>query len=118
LVAAALQDVGEAHQVALDVGAGVRERVAHPGLGGQVDHPAGAHLGEEPRHGGAVGEVDALVAVARVPREARQARLLEGDVVVVVDHVEADDGLAPLEQALGDVVADEAGGAGDEVGHG
>mgnify|MGYP006137498085 CR=1 FL=1 len=34
-----LEDVDEAHQVAVDVGVRVRQRVAHSGLRGEVDHP-------------------------------------------------------------------------------
>ena len=37
--AAGLEDVGEAHEVALDVGARVLDGMAHAGLGGEVDHP-------------------------------------------------------------------------------
>ena len=39
---------------------------------------------------------------------------LQVDVVVLVEVVEPDDGVAAREQALCDVHADETGGAGDE----
>ena len=116
LVAAGLEHVGEADEVALDVGVRVGERVADARLGGQVDDALGAGGGRV--DGGRVGEVFADVAVAGVPGEPLEARLLEADVVVVVDDVEADDLVAAGEEALGDVVADEAGGAGDEDAHG
>ena len=44
-----------------------------------------------------------------------QAGLLEGGVVVVVENVEADDESALIEQTLSEVVADEAGDAGERI---
>ena len=47
LVTAALEDVEEPDHVRVDVGVRVRERVAHPGLCGQVDHAGGPVAPEE-----------------------------------------------------------------------
>jgi len=38
-VAAAFEDVDEAHQVAVDIGMRVLQRIAYAGLGGGVEHP-------------------------------------------------------------------------------
>src|SRR5690606_27797744 len=65
-------------------------------------------------HRRAVGQVGLHVGVARMVLEARQPRLLQGDVVVVVEVVEADDLVAARQQHLRDMTADEAGSAGDE----
>jgi len=46
VVAAGLEDVGKAYDVALDVGVGVCEGVAHTGLGCEVADAAGFVLGE------------------------------------------------------------------------
>ena len=46
--------------------------------------------------------------------QARQARLLQSHVVVVIEVVEPDDLVAPREQPLRRVRADEAGRAGHE----
>jgi len=48
--------------------------------------------------------------------EFRQIGAFAGGVVVVVEVVQPDDGIAPGQQRLGHVAADEAGGAGDEDG--
>jgi len=61
-----------------------------------------------------VGEVGAVVGEAGVGGEEPEARLLEDGVVVVLDVVEAVDGLAVAKEAVGDMKADEAGAAGDE----
>ncbi len=47
--------------------------------------------------------------------QLREARLLQRDVVVLVEVVEADDLVAARQQLLRDVGADEAGRAGDEI---
>ena len=49
--------------------------------------------------------------------ELLQPRELQVDVVVVVEVVEPDHGVAAREQALRDVHADETGGAGDQDFH-
>src|SRR5690606_41731390 len=63
-----------------------------------------------------VGEVDAVERERRVAPQPLEPRLLEPDVVVVVEVVDADDRVAALQQALGQVVADEPRGSRDQHG--
>jgi tRNA threonylcarbamoyladenosine modification (KEOPS) complex Cgi121 subunit len=49
-VAAALKHIHEAHQIAVDVGIGIEQRVAHPGLRRQVDHALETFVGKQRRH--------------------------------------------------------------------
>lgn len=75
--------------------------------------------GEESRNGVWIGEVGAheIVRSPGLPgvlRDEGEPCLLEGDVVVVVDDVAADDVIAAPEQPQRDVEADETGIAGDE----
>jgi hypothetical protein len=106
-----------AGDVARDVDVRVLGRVADAGLGRQVHHPVGAMAGEGLLHRGTVGQVGLHVGVARLVHEAGQARLLQVDVVVVVEAVEAHHLVPALQQAECDMAADEAGGAGDEDFH-
>ena len=53
-----------------------------------------------------------------MPPELRQAGLLQAGIVIAVQVVDADDGVAALEQSEAGVEADEAGGAGDQEFHG
>ena len=110
-MAAAFDDVQEADDVGLDVGVGVVRGVAHAGLGGEVDDALRSVGGEGVFDGVAVGEVGDDLGEAGAAFEAGEAGALEVDVVVVVEVVEADDFVAAVEQALGDVRADEAGGS-------
>ena len=117
MVPAALQDVGEAGEVGVHVGHGVLDGVAHPGLGGQIDHPLGL---VRPEGGGdalPVLDVQAQVGEAGMRQGAGQAGLLEAHVVIVVEVVDADDLVTPFEQAQGEGGTDEAGAAGDEYFH-
>ena len=117
-VPAGFEDVQEPDEVALDVGAGIRNRIAHAGLRGEVDHAVERLAGKQLAHGGFVFEAALDEGEARFLAQQRQARFLERRVVVVVDVVEADDGVAAREQRAGHVESDEAGGAGDEHVHG
>lgn len=117
MVAAALEDVEEAHEVALEVGPRVLDGVADASLSGEVHDEVEAVLGEQPLEQGGVGEVtadelEAPVAVGLA--EHRQARVLDAGVVVAVEVVEADDDVVGgLEQSLHQERPNEAGGAGD-----
>ena len=121
VMAAAFQDVGKTDDVAVDVGQRIGDRVAHPGLGGQVDdalRPVGGKGGFDVL---AVTEVNAQVCVVGVPGMvgvASQPRLLDGGVVVIVVVVDADDVVAPLQQTQDESGADESGSAGNEDFHG
>ena len=119
VVAAGLEDVVEPDEVALDVGVGVGDAVAHACLGGEVDDYGYVVVREDVLHGGLVGDggVDeGPVALQRF--YLLQAFILDVDIVVVGDAVNADylDVLDIMEQALDEVAADKAGGACDEDG--
>ena len=51
------------------------------------------------------------------PLQPRQPGLLQADVVVGIEVVQAQHALAAAQQGLGDMVADEPGGAGQQDGH-
>src|SRR6185369_2726253 len=91
------------------------------GLGGEVDDAVGAGFLLEQRReraGRRDVHLDEAERAAAEPRELSEPRLLERGIVVVVDVVDADDRLAAREKRAGHMHADEAGGAGDDEGHG
>ncbi len=94
------------------------DAVAHAGLGGQVDDGAGAGGGDGGLQGGVVFQHGLGGGELGVLAQQGVAGLLEAHVVVVGHAVVAVDGVALVEQQLGQVKADEAGGAGDEIAHG
>lgn len=119
VVAAGLENVVESDEVALDIGVGIGDAVAHACLGGQVDDFGYTVMREDVLHGCLVGDggVDeGPVALQRL--YLLQAFILDVDIIVVGDAVDADhlDVLDIMEQALYKVAADKAGGACDEDG--
>lgn len=117
VMAARLKDVVESDEVALDIGVGIGDAVAHACLGSQVDDYCYLVFGEDCLHGSLVsdGGVDeGPVALQRL--YLLQALILDVDIVVVGDAVDANhlDVLDFLEQALDKVAADKSGGACDE----
>ena len=119
VVAARLEDVVESDEVALDIGVGIGDAVAHACLGGEVDHYCYLVFGEDCLHGCLVGDggVDeSPVALQRF--YLLQTFILDVDIIVVGDAVDADhlDVLDIMKQALDEVAADKAGGACDEDG--
>mgnify|MGYP006904172913 CR=1 FL=1 len=79
-----------------------------------MQHARGAYALEQRAHGGAVRHVQALKRKARVWQQALQARLLQGHVVIGVKVVYTHHALAPRQQGLRAMHADEAGAAGDQ----
>jgi len=116
-VAAAFQNVAEAHQVGLDVRTRILERVAHARLCGQIDHVREALLLEQRVHGRVIGHVHVREGETGVGFKFLQAVLLELHIVVVVQAVQADDGVPGFQKAPGKMKADEPGRAGDENMH-
>jgi len=111
VVAAGLENVEEAHEVALHVGIRVRDGVAHTRLGSEVHHLVEFFLGKELVYGFLVGEVNAHKARTRERRAFEhlpegdfgkhasirrtetvfpQAPVLEAHIVIVVDVVKPD----------------------------
>src|SRR3990167_5201021 len=92
--------------------------MAHAGLGRQVDHALGPGVLKQLGHARAVGHVELHEAEAVKAGQLLQACGLERYVLVVVEVVQANDPVAPLQQAQAGVHADEASGTGDEPGDG
>jgi hypothetical protein len=130
VVAAAFQNVKEAHDVTLGINVGVVNGIAYAGLGCEVDDSVEVSLGEDLFNYGAVGyvcfdelECASIRLVAATGRsymglDSLQSGLFEVDVVVVAEVVQADDGVSAFEQGKANVAADETGCACDQDFHG
>lgn len=98
VVPAALEHMQEAGDVALDIDVRIGRRIADPGLGGEIDHPLRPVRGEGLFHRRPVAEVDGQLGVVRMVDRPGQPSPLEGRIIVVVEAVDADDRVAPLQQ--------------------
>lgn len=118
VVAAGLEHVEEADEVALEVGTRILDGVADARLCGEVHHYIEAVLGEQALDEGGVAQVAAHEGEAAVRvglGQHAQAGVLDAGVVIAVEVVEANDGIIGLlEQLLDEERADEAGRSGDE----
>ena len=115
MVAHALQDVQEARDVRVDVGVRVHQRIAHARLRRQVHHAV--ELLRRRRGPASPRGRRCRCAGRRIPAarsSCAEPRLLQRDVVVVVEVVDARDPVAPRQQPSRQVEADEPGRAGDE----
>ena len=65
-MAARFKEVRESDEIGVDIGAGIFERVANAGLGGEMDHLGGPVRLEQPVPRVGVGEVQALEAEQRL----------------------------------------------------
>ena len=114
-VPARLQDVVESDDVALDVRVGIGDAVPDPCLGSQVDHDGRTKVPEYAIHGIPVrdGLAEEGEPVPVFPQPVKTL-VLEPDVVVVGDAVDADDAAvrAVVKQSFDEVRADKAGGTG------
>src|SRR5690606_19083387 len=114
---AALEHVAEADEIGIDVRRRVLDGMTHPRLRGEVHHRVEALTGEQLLHRRPVGDVQFLENETVATLEARQASLLQADIVVVVEIVYPVHLVAPFDQAQGQRGADEARRAGDQYSH-
>jgi hypothetical protein len=110
VVAAPLEHGHRAGDVAVDVGERGLNAVAHAGLRAEVDDSLELLAGEQLRHSVSVGEVELDELEPSVALEHLEPRVLQREVVVLVEVVEADDLVAALEQQLRRMISDESSG--------
>jgi len=93
---------------------GIHQGVADSGLGGQVHNLAELTLRKQPCHRFPVCQVAPDKAEAVTTFQLFQTRLLQGHIIIVVQVVESDDLVAPLQQPAGQVKADKTCSAGNK----
>jgi hypothetical protein len=92
--------------------------IADGGHRGVVGAGRGLVLLEQEQEEVGVAEVAFDEGETGVADQVAEVAVLVREGVIVVEVVEADDGIAAVEQGLGESAADEPGGAGEEDGHG
>src|SRR6266480_4622485 len=105
---AAFENVQKTDDVAIDVRVGILERIAHAGLSRQMNDAIGRFALEDIFHSSLVGNVDLDEAETVALNQPLQSRLLQGNVVVVVEVVQPPNTVAAREQSLRDMHPDES----------
>lgn len=117
MMAARLQDIVKAYEIALDIGIRVRDGITDTGLRGKIDHYGNPVVIENFLHCILVRNrrVDEC-PVSAEGLDLAQALVLDIDIVIIGDTVDTDDAdiVNVSEKALDEVTADEAGGTGHE----
>lgn len=112
MMAARLQDIVEAYEVALDIGVRIRYGITDTGLRGKIDHYGNPVVTKKLLYGILVRNrrVDEC-PVSAEGLDFAQALVLYVDVVIIGDTVDTDDAdiVNVREQALDEVAANEAG---------
>ena len=114
-VPASLKNVCEGDKIGLHIVVGVVDAVPDSCLGREVNDAIEAVLRETGVDLSRVCQVRPYEPVSDIPLfggllQNPEARLLEGWVVIGIDHIEAYDRIATLQQSLSDVKADKACG--------
>lgn len=126
MVAALLEQVEEAGNVAVNVGSGIDEAVTYSCLGGEVDNYVELVVGEQAFQSGFVAQVKLAETVWQSGRDVFfsifvrsdaalcQACFFESDIVIIIERVNACDLMALLCEPECEMVADESGVSSNE----
>lgn len=106
----------EADQIAVHISLRIDQRIPHACLRGEVNHNIGASRFEQARGRGG-GEIDPVKREPVAAGEQRQPVFLEAHLVVVTEVVDADDGVAAVQQPPGEMKSDETSRAGNDHSH-
>lgn len=101
-------------QVRAFVGERVLDAVANAGLGGEVDHALDPVVLDDLGDRGGVGDVEPVEREAVQPVEGPQPGLLERGIIIIIDDVDADHGVAEAQQTVGCRMTDETSCARNE----
>ena len=114
MVTASLEHIEEAFDIRIRISVRIFERIAHAGLGREMNDDRKAMLREQRLRGLPIGEVGLHEGEVGLAFEDIETRFFQRRIVIVVDAVETDNLAAGRQQTLRDVKADEAGGAGNQ----
>src|SRR5690349_20064989 len=114
VVTAPLEHGQRALNIAVDIREGRLDAVANNGLRAELDDARLLLGGEQLRHCLALGVIELYEFEIPLALQHLEPRMLQRDVVVIVEVVEAYDLVAALEQELRRVKTNESSGSGDE----
>ena len=109
----AFQDVQESHQIGIHVGLGFFQRVSHPGLRRHMEYRRGRRSMEQRGNRVAICDVHPLELEPGNSLEF-EASLLQSDVIIVVEIVDAPSPGLLRQERHGQVIPDKAGSTGHQ----
>ena len=114
VVATAFEDMKEADNIAVYIGMGIIQGVAHACLSCQIDHGIGLGVGKKLLHAGAIAQIHLEKLEIGVILDLCQAIALQLHAVVGIKIVDADHRFALLEQHFCQTVPNKASSSRDK----
>src|ERR1700704_4178060 len=103
IVTTPFQNIDKAFEIRVDVSVRMIDRIAHPGLGREVNDLGKAMFCKQRRDRGTIRQIGLHEAEMRMLAQDIQPRLLQRRVIVTVEIVKTDNWGASGEQLMGDV---------------
>src|SRR3954451_10612831 len=114
MMPAPFQHVEEASQIRITIGMRIVDRVAHAGLGSEVDDGRKSMLCKQLIGDCTIGEFELHETELRMLPQDIQPQLLQRRIIVAVQIVEPDNRAAFRQELTSDVKSDETGGTRDK----
>jgi hypothetical protein len=111
---APLEHIEEANDIGIDLVVRRLERVADAGLGREMHNAGEFAFGEQRRDAVTILEIEFAEAEILEAGKFSKPRLLERGIIIGIDVIDADDGVALFDETPSDVKSNESCGAGDE----
>ena len=106
-----------ANHIGLNIGKGVFQGIADPGLGRQMDDRAEFQAANGFLHGAPVRDINLMEGEVGVLQQLPQTVFLQADGIIGAKVIDADDPLALIQEPPGHVKTDETSGTGKQVRH-
>ena len=113
---AAFQHIEKTGEIGIQISMRVLQRITNTGLSGQMHNRPELRLAKDAFDGAPLGEIDLVEREFVEFAEHGQAGLLQRQIVIIIDAVDADHLAPAFEQPAGKRKADEPRGAGDQDG--
>ena len=117
MIAATLEKIGKADEIAGHIGRGIGEAVADAGLGGEMDDDLRPGADDKPVGRIAIGDIADGGHKSEFAAQMLKPRVLELHVIIGREIVEPGHAVAFGEEPLGKMIADEARDAGNQHSH-
>jgi hypothetical protein len=114
LMTTCFQDIHEADQIRIDVGLRIRQGVPHTGLSGQVNDSIEAMSFKQSIDAVTIFQSQLLKVESGTTFQKSESIMFEPGLIIVVQIVEADHGVASIQQASGRVHPDETRCSGNQ----
>ena len=109
IIPATFEDIHKALQISVDIGVRVFQRITYPGLRRQMDDAVRLFFGKDTGHRFLVLDRDTVKPEGGMVSNPRKARFFQGDIVIIIQIVDAHNLVSACQQAFNAMHADKPG---------